>query len=151
MDAYYSKIDTIARSLNKTTRCNVYRKFKVTNKYVPDELPVNPNTSYKVSEIHINKKYPKENLGEDLSVALAEAIRGGKDNLEDMVAVKYQYLQSDLGKMLQDMQGYTISQSETTKRHLLWGGVDMDIKFLDEKLICGVQRSSLMDSIFDDS
>ena len=41
---------------------------------------------------------------------------------------------SDIGSMLQMIQGYILSQADPITRQLLWGGSDMDIKWMDEKL-----------------
>ena len=43
-------------------------------------------------------------------------------------------MQVDLGTMLRWVQGYIMSQAETITRKLFLGGVDVDIKCLDEKL-----------------
>eukprot|EP00567_Pseudictyota_dubia_P002429 CAMPEP_0197466908 /NCGR_PEP_ID=MMETSP1175-20131217/65295_1 /TAXON_ID=1003142 /ORGANISM="Triceratium dubium, Strain CCMP147" /LENGTH=169 /DNA_ID=CAMNT_0043002965 /DNA_START=62 /DNA_END=571 /DNA_ORIENTATION=- len=77
---------------------------KVTVKYVPPQLPANPNPGYDVVSVDIDESYLGEVSAEDLSAALVDAIRDGETQSTVMVAEKYQELQSDMTEMLQGMQ-----------------------------------------------
>jgi len=79
-------------------------KVKITVKYVPAQLPSNPNPGYDVVAIDIDEEYLGEVSCEDLSSSLVEAIRNGEEKAAVLVAEKYQALQADLGEMLQGMQ-----------------------------------------------
>ena len=79
-------------------------KIKVTVKYIPAQLPVNPNPSYDVVAIDIDETYLGEVASEDLSSALVDAIRDGETKATVLVAEKYKKLQTDMAEMLQGMQ-----------------------------------------------
>ena len=79
-------------------------KIKVTVKYVPAQLPVNPNPGYDVVAVDIDEAYLGEVSSEDLSAALVDAIRDGETKATVLVAEKYQKLQADMAEMLQGMQ-----------------------------------------------
>ena len=80
------------------------KEVKITIKYIPTALPPNTNPSYNVLAIDINEKHFEETLREDINVSLVKLIREGKKS-EVMVMKKYQELQSDLGEILQGIQG----------------------------------------------
>mmetsp|Transcript_4102 Transcript_4102/g.11641 ORF Transcript_4102/g.11641 Transcript_4102/m.11641 type:complete len:176 (-) Transcript_4102:151-678(-) len=79
-------------------------KVKVTVKYIPAQLPVNPNPGYDVAAIDIDEGYLADVACEDLSEALVEGIRAAENTATQMVAEKYQQLQNDMQEMLQGMQ-----------------------------------------------
>jgi len=79
-------------------------KIKVTVKYVPAQLPQNPNPGYDVVAIDIDEGYLGDVACDDLNVALVEGIRAAETKASEMVAEKYQALQEDMAAMLQGMQ-----------------------------------------------
>ena len=68
------KKNDLGKELSKTNTIILYadRNIKITIKYVTTTLPANLNPSYDVSSIDINKKYLKNNSGEDSNVALVK-------------------------------------------------------------------------------
>ena len=98
------------------------QEVKIIIKYLPTTLPPNKNPSFDVFSIDINKKYINEILGKDLITSLVKAIRDGEDKSAFKVAENYQDLQKDLGAMLQGVQGYRLSKSDTITRHIFIGG-----------------------------
>ena len=79
-------------------------KIKVTVKYVPAQLPVNPNPGYDVVAIDIDEGYLADVACDDLNEALVDGIRAAETKATEMVAEKYQALQNDMAEMLQGMQ-----------------------------------------------
>lgn len=79
-------------------------KIKVTVKYMPAQLPVNPNPGYDVVAIDIDEGYLADAACDDLNEALVEGIRAAETKATEMVAEKYQALQNDMAEMLQGMQ-----------------------------------------------
>ena len=79
-------------------------KIKVTVKYIPAQLPANPNPGYDVVAIDIDEGYLADVACEDLNEALVEGIRAAETKATQMVAEKYQALQDDMQQMLAGMQ-----------------------------------------------
>ena len=79
-------------------------KIKVTVKYIPAQLPANPNPGYDVVAIDIDEGYLADVACDDLNDALVEGIRAAETKATQMVAEKYQALQNDMAEMLQGMQ-----------------------------------------------
>ena len=79
-------------------------KVKVTIKYIPAKLPVNPNPGYDVIKVDIDEDYLGGVSSEDLSAGLVEAIRAGETQSTVLVTEKYQELQNDMAEMLGGMQ-----------------------------------------------
>ena len=79
-------------------------KIKVTVKYIPAQLPANPNPGYDVVAIDIDEGYLADVACEDLNEALVEGIRAAETKATQMVAEKYQALQDDMQQMLAAMQ-----------------------------------------------
>ena len=104
----------------KTIRLAADRRVKMTITYVPTTLPSNTNPSYDISAIDINKKYLKEMSGEDIS-----GIHGG-GKVPEATGRPWNY-----GAGYARIENVKIGHHQN--KHL-WGGEDMDIKWLNEKL-----------------
>ena len=79
-------------------------KIKVTVKYIPAQLPANPNPGYDVVAIDIDEGYLADVACEDLNEALVEGIRAAETKAMQITAEKYQALQDDMQQMLAGMQ-----------------------------------------------
>jgi DNA-binding protein YbaB len=77
---------------------------KVTIKYVPAQLPINPSPGYDAVNIDINDDYFNKVSAQELSEALVVAIRDGETQANIAVAQKYKVLEAELGSLMGGMQ-----------------------------------------------
>lgn len=80
-------------------------KIKVTVKYQPPQMPMNPTPGYEVINVDIDEGYLNDVSSEDLSAALVEGIRNGEKSANDAVQEKYKVLESELGGMMGALGG----------------------------------------------
>lgn len=73
---------------------------KVTIKYVPPQLPVNPTPGYEAAEVDIDEAYLGSVSAEDLSASLVEAIRNGEAKAADLVGQKYKVLEEAMKSIM---------------------------------------------------
>lgn len=78
---------------------------KITVKYQPAQMPMNPSPGYEVSNVDIDEAYLGDVSAEDLSAALVDAIRNGEESANVAVQEKYKALEADLGSMMGGMGG----------------------------------------------
>ena len=73
---------------------------KVTIKYIPPQLPMNPTPGYEAAEVDIDESYLASVSAEDLSASLVDAIRNGEANAAELVGKKYKSLEEDMMKIM---------------------------------------------------
>ncbi|KAL3768511.1 hypothetical protein ACHAW5_006707 [Stephanodiscus triporus] len=73
---------------------------KVTVKYIPPQLPVNPTPGYEAAEVDIDESYLESVSAEVLSTSLVEAIRDGEAKAAELVGKKYKSLEEDMMRIM---------------------------------------------------
>lgn len=73
---------------------------KVTIKYIPPQLPMNPTPGYEAAEVDIDESYLGSVSAEDLSASLVAAIRDGEAKAAEIVGKKYKSLEEDMMRIM---------------------------------------------------
>ena len=74
--------------------------IKVTIKYIPPQLPVNPTPGYEAAEVNIDEAYLESVSAEELSASLVEAIRNGEVKAAELVGQKYKVLEDAMKSIM---------------------------------------------------
>ena len=74
--------------------------IKVSIKYIPAQLPMNPTPGYDAVNVQIKDEYFNEASAEELGEALVVAIRDGETRANLAVAEKYKILEAELGSLM---------------------------------------------------
>lgn len=74
--------------------------IKVTIKYIPPQLPVNPTPGYEAAEVDIDEAYLESVSAEELSASLVEAIRNGEVKAAELVGQKYKVLEEAMKSIM---------------------------------------------------
>mmetsp|Transcript_13372 Transcript_13372/g.19121 ORF Transcript_13372/g.19121 Transcript_13372/m.19121 type:complete len:178 (-) Transcript_13372:214-747(-) len=78
-------------------------KVKVTVKYVPAQLPVNPSPGYDAVGVEIDEDFLNETASADLGPAVVEALRDGETRATVAVGEKYKSLEAELASIMGGM------------------------------------------------